>query len=133
MMGNNNNNAFRTTSNNSGGGNNRAGNNNSGFVQCTDQPVGVSFPTSGGSFGFGICRNGAFPSAAATQVIIYDPNKGRAFEGKCDEIDRTTRNGYLSNNMCAIARVRLDADCCSSPSVTQGSLNQSWGVAGSNP
>ena len=128
--GNNNNNAFTTSNNNNGGGGNSnlAGNNNSGFVRCTGQPVGVDFPTKGGNFAFGICRNGDPPSAVATECIIYDPNEDQAFEGKCHEIDRMTRNGYLSNNMCAIARIRLDADCCSNPAVTRASLGNSWGV-----
>ena len=41
-------------------------------------------------------------------------------------------NGYMSNNMCAICRLRLDAVCCSNPENTASSLYSSWRGVGNN-
>jgi len=97
-----------------------------GADNCTRSPVGVSFPTPGGNFGFGICRDGSTPSAAAQGATIWDPNERRSFQGNCQYVDRMARQGYMANNMCAITRIRLDGPCCSAPTHTAGSLGQSW-------
>jgi len=97
-----------------------------GAESCTHEPVGVGFPTPGGNFGFGICRDGSYPSAAAQGATIWDPNERRAFQGNCGYVDSMARQGYMANNMCGITRLRLDGPCCSNPTHTQGSLGQSW-------
>jgi len=56
-------------------------------VPCTFEPVGVSFSTLGGNFGFGICRDGSAPSAAAQGASIWDPNEEVMFSGDCHTID----------------------------------------------
>ena len=123
-----------SSSNNDGGySSNGDGSSSSGFVPCTYEPVGVDFPTEGGNFAFGICRNGDPPLAVALGVTIFDPNLDRMFQGQCSDIERLTRNGYLSNNMCAITRIRLDEDCCANPTLTTETLEESWGVASGSP
>jgi len=120
-----NNNGFRRSRNRSRNNNNNV-QRSSGAVDCTRSPVGVSFSTPGGNFGFGICRDGSTPSAAAQGATIWDPNERRAFQGNCQYVDRMARQGYMANNMCGITRIRLDGPCCSAPTHTSGSLGQSW-------
>ncbi len=58
---------------------------------------------------------------------MLDPNQGnRTFSGSCKQLDSWARQGRLSNNMCGIARLRLDAVCCSNPTHTDESLYGSW-------
>ena len=95
-------------------------------VDCTREPVGVPFSTPGGNFGFGVCRDGSEPSAAAQGATVWDPNERRAFQGNCQYVDSMARQGYMANNMCAITRIRLDGPCCSAPTHTSSSLEQTW-------
>lgn len=123
-----NNNANRNRNNSRNNNNNRSSS-SGGAASCTRSPVGVSFPTPGGNAGFGICRNGGAPRAAAQGATIWDPNERRSFQGNCGYIDRMARQGYMANNMCAITRIRLDGACCSNPTHTSGSLGSSWSAS----